>query len=257
MMQVFRLLSTAPTLVAVVLCLGVLAAVPSAAYASPHFYTNLVGLEEGVKEPIVSYGHLSFATEGATIPVECEIAASGYIENPIGGGRGKEVTEAFDAYHCTIVECESSGGHIGVIFENENALGLRDQISWPGELTEEKVGTIRLKMSNVAEYFHCQFAYTAPTEKVATEGPFKGTEERDTAEYNAGTTVTCTTKPPGLWQPRQTSGTSLSKPAESENDAGSGKLECALYKGNTAGKLASVAYNKETNVPSVIETKKE
>ena len=224
--------------------------------AGPHFYTNLVKLEEGVRVPIVSYGHLVYNGE-APPHTECENAAAGYIENPVGGGPGKEVTQAFDTYQCRGVECESGGGQLGEIFEDENAPGLTTQISWPGELTEAKAGTIRLKMSNVARYEHCQFAYTAPTEKAVTEGQFAGTEERDTAEYNAGTKVTCTTRPPGLMQPKEISGTSPSKPAESEFDSEVGRLECGLIKSDFLGKLATVAFNNETNVPSAIQTKKE
>ena len=214
MMQAFRLLSRAPTLVAVLLGLGLWAAIPSAASASPHYYVNLVKSPEGEKVQTISWGNLSLVAEGATIPTECEHAVGGYIENPSGGGPGKGVTEAFDSYNCHNTECQADGGHFGVSSENENAPGLRNQISWPGELTEAKVGTIRLKMSNVAEYFHCQFGYEHPTEKAVTEGPFAGTEERDTAEYNKGTKVTCTTKPPGLRQLKEISGISPSKPTE-------------------------------------------
>lgn len=221
----------------------------------PRFYTSLVKLEGGVQQPIISYGHLALIDEGL-IPTECEIAASGYIENPVGEGPGEEVTEAFDAYNCHNSECEAAGGHIGVIYENEGSLGLRPQISWPAELTESKVGTIRLKYWYVAEYVHCQFGYTAPTE-TAPEEPFEGTEVRNTAEFNGGTKVVCTTESPGLQQPKEVSGTSPSKPAETEFDLESGKLECGLYKGETAGKLASEAFNHETNVPSAIQTKKE
>ena len=84
-------------------------------------------------------------------------------------------------------------------------------------------------MSNVAEFVHCQFAYTAPPKKPVAK-QFTGTEERDTAEYNEGTKVMCTTRPPGLEQPREISGTSPSKPAETEFDAESGKPECGLFK---------------------------
>jgi len=232
--------------------------VPAAAQAvGPHYYTSGTRLEEGKKQPIISYGHLSLTAEGATIPTECENAVGGYIENPVGGGPGKQVTESFTSYNCHNTECEANpGGHIGVIFENENKPGLRLQINWPAELTEAKLGTIRLQSSNVAVYVHCQFAYTAPTEKPGG-GPFTGLEERNTAEYNAGTKVTCTTKPPGLQQLKQVSGTSLSKPGESEFDAEVGKLECGLFKGVTAGKLAAEAFNNETNIPEVISTKKE
>lgn len=259
MMQAFRLLPRAPTIVAVLLCLGILAAIPSPADASPHFYTNLVKLEEGVRQPVISYGHLALNPGGSVMlgpPTECEIAAGGYIENPVGGGSGKEVTQAFDAYQCINTECVEAGGHIGLISENENAPGLRLQINWPGELTEAVAGTIRLKMSNVAEYVHCQFGYTAPTEKPGS-GEHTGLEERNTVEYNGGSKVTCTTKSPGRQEPLLVSGTSSSKPAETEFDSGAGVLECGLFKAATSKKLASVAYNKATSVPSVIGVKNE
>ena len=103
------------------------------------------------------------------------------------------MTEASNAYHCHEFECETvTGRPVGFIDENENAPGLRTQISWPGELTEAKVGTIRLHQTNVALYVHCQFDYTAPTERPGS-GAFTGLEERDSAEYNGGTKPTCTT----------------------------------------------------------------
>ena len=62
-------------------------------------------------------------------------------------------------------------------------------------------------------------------------------------------------------QPKEVPGTSPSKPAETEFDEEAGQLECKLgnesFKSNWAGKLASEAFNNETNVPSVTQTKKE
>jgi len=245
------LVSLAP-LVAVV----AFVAVPAVAQAvTPHYFVNNNKLEEGVKQSIVTYGKLALTPEvPSPIPTECENAVAGYIENPVGGGPGIEVTEAFTSYSCHNTECEAGGGKIGVIFENENAPGLRLQISWPAELTNAVAGTIRLKSTNVAVYVHCQFAYTPPTEKPGS-GPFVGLEERNTAEYNGGTKVTCTTKAPGVQEPLQVPGTSLSKPGETEFDSGAGKLECGLFKGLTSKKLATEGYNKNTNTPSIIAAK--
>ena len=223
----------------------------------PKWFVNGALLAEGVRNPIISYGKLALTPEVENpIPTECEDAVAGSIENPVGGGAAKEVTEAFDAYNCHNTECEIGGGHIGVIVENENALGLRLQISWPGELTEGVHGTNRLATSNVAVYVHCQAngGYTGPTERPG-EGPFTGLEERNTAEYNSGTKVTCTTKSPGFQRPKLINGTSLSKPAETEFDSEAGKLECGVFKALSSKKLAVVGYNRSTNVPSIIALK--
>jgi len=244
------------SLVPLVAVVAFVAAPAVAQAAGPHYYVGLVKSPEGEKVQTISWGHLSLTAEGATIPTECENAVGGYFENPTGGGPGQGVTEAFDSYNCHNTECEAGGGKIGVIFENEELPGLRLQIKWPTVLNEPKLGTIRLKSSNVAVYVHCQFAYTAPTEKPGS-GPFTGLEERNTAEYNGGTKVTCTTKAPGSQNLKEVNGTSAGKPAESEFDAEVGKLECGLFKGNTAGKLAALAFNNETNAPSATQTKKE
>ena len=207
---------------------------------SPHYYVNLAKSPEGAKIQTISYGHLTLPSELGT-PTECENAIAGYFENPMGGGPGKGVTEAFDAYNCHNTECEAAGGHIGVIFENANAPGLRTQISWPSELIQ-LAGTIRLESSNLTFHVHCQSAYTAPTERPGEES-FTSLEERDTVEYNTGTRVTGA----GVLAPREISGTSPNKPAESEfSEAG----------GIAVGRLAAEAYSSETNVPSTIQTKK-
>ena len=110
-------------------------------------------------------------------------------------------------------------------------------------------------MSNVACYENCQFAYTASTEKAVMEGQFAGTEKRDTAEYNVGTKVTCTTRPSGLCSPRRSA-------AFAEQ---TGRERIRLRSRQTGmrpenqkrlfGQLATVAFNNETNVRSAIQTK--
>jgi hypothetical protein len=259
------LLSLAPLIAVVAFVVA-----PTAAQAnSPHYYVNNVRVGDpafervaGEKVPVLAYGHLSLTPEGATIPTECENAVSGYLENPAPGGvaapAGAGVTEAFDAFNCHNTECTEHGGKIGVIFENEGALGRTLQIKWPSILEEKVAGKPRIKSTGVAVYVHCQFAYAAPTEKLITEGPLKGTEERNTPEFNGGTKVTCQTIPgKGLQQPLTRSGKTLAVPSETEFDSEAGKLECGLFKGTTAGILYSEAYSEESGVPGIIATKKE
>lgn len=250
------LVSLAP-LVAVV----AFVAVPAVAQAvTPHYFLNSTNPAIGkipveAKDKVISYGKLALTpeVEGTPVPTECENAVSGYVENPAGEGAGKTVTESFTSFECTNTECSTAGGHIGVIFENEGGAGpgLRNQISWPSELTNAVPGTIRLKASNVAVYVHCQFAYTPPTEKPGS-GPFTGLEERNTAEYNGGVKVTCTTKLPGVQEPKQNPGTKVANPGTTEFDAGSGKLECGLFKGVTSKKLYTLEYNKASGQPALV-----
>jgi hypothetical protein len=209
-------------------------AVPALADAAPapHWFANNVKIEEGRQVPFVAWGQLGFGAASHGVPIECSNDVAGYLENPLGGGPGIEVTQAWTAYNCVFEECELGGGQYGLLLENENAPGADVALNWPGELTEAKAGTIRLKSTNVRVYYHCQFAALAPIER-AGAGPYEGLEERESKEYNAWHNAgPCTTASPGALEPKLKSGTNAEKPSKLEFDApGAGELECG-----TAGK---------------------
>ena len=216
---------------------------PTVAQAVPHYYSNLSKGEEGKRIPYISWGKLSLTSSKGGSPVECENAVGGYDENPTGGGAGLEATNGWAAYNCTDAECEAAGGHIGVIFENEKTPGQSLKLEWPGELTEVKAGTIRLKSTNVRVYTHCQFVALPSTERPGT-GPFTGLEEKETKEYNAPGSTICTTTAPGTSEPKLKNGTNAEKPSKTEFD-GVGFLECGTGgKGITGGTLKTIGFNE-------------
>jgi hypothetical protein len=222
-----------------------IAVMPAVAQAAPHYYKNLALLEEGTKLPYISWGTLSLSSAAGS--VECENAVAGYVENPTGGGAGKENDEAFDAYNCKSEACEGAGGKIGVIFENENEPGPVVQINWPGELTEAVKGTIRLNSTNVRVFVRCQFAHIPPIEEEVKSGPLTGLTQRTTVEFIAPGASACTTEPgKGNSQPKTENGSSTGKPGKTAFGAGSGELECgaAAGKGKTEGKLKTMGYNE-------------
>ena len=53
-----------------------------------HFYTNLVKLEEGVRESTTSWA--TYVAHGRMLPGRMRNRGGGYFENPVGGGPGKE-----------------------------------------------------------------------------------------------------------------------------------------------------------------------
>jgi hypothetical protein len=210
---------------------------PSVAQAAPHYYKNGSLLAEGTKLPTLAWGKLTLVSSKGGTPVECENAVGGYVENPVGGGAGKSETNGWAAYNCKDEECELGGGKIGVIFENEASPGQALRLAWPGELTEAKVGTIRDKSTNVRVYTHCQFVALAPVERAGT-GPFAGLEEKESKEYNAPGSTTCTTASPGTSEAKVKNGTNAEKPSKTEFDSGAGELECGTGgKGITGGTL--------------------
>ena len=213
----------------------------------PHYYGNLSKEEEGKPVPYISWGKLSLTSSKGGSPVECENAVGGYDENPVGGGAGVEATNGWTAYNCTDAECEAAGGHIGVIFENEKTPGQSLKLEWPGELTEVKAGTIRLKSTNVRVYTHCQFVALPSTERPGT-GPFTGLEEKETKEYNAPGSTICTTTAPGASEPKLKNGTNAEKPSKTEFD-GVGFLECGTGgKGITGGTLKTIGFNESETI---------
>ena len=233
--------SLAPLIVAT--ALAVAPAIAQA--ATPHWYSNGGITGEGVKVPYVAWHRLALTTSNGGSPEECSNAVAGYVENPVGGGSGREEIQAWTAYDCTSAECEAAGGKLGIIFENEKVPGQADKLEWPGELTEAVAGTIRLSATNIRQYFHCEFVALDPSEKAGT-GPFEGLEERSAVEYNGPGSEICTSASPGSWSPKITNGSADNKPSRIEFSAGAGgELECGSGgKGITTGKLKLMGFEE-------------
>jgi hypothetical protein len=227
-------------------------AMPAVAQAAtPHYYVNGVKSEEGTKVPFISWGKTSSTSSLGGATSECENAVGGFIENPVGGGSGKEETNSLYTYNCTNAECEAAGGKLGVIFENENKPGPAVQLAWPGELTEAVAGKIRFTGSNLREYVHCQVAYAEPSDTEVTEGPLKGTTAHSRTEFNVWAGV-CTTEAPGAAEPLWVNGTSIGKPSKLEFTGGP-PLECGTGgKGFTAMSVKIMGYRES----EVLTTKK-
>jgi phosphodiesterase/alkaline phosphatase D-like protein len=196
-----------------------------------HWYKSLNRVEEGKKVPFISWGTLSVSSSKGGASTECEVAASGYVENPVGASEGAfemegaETTQAFNAYDCTNSECEAEGGTAGLAGEG---------LPWSGALSEEVKGTFRLPSAGVQLYVHCRMASSPPTEKPGT-GSLSAYEERRSSEYNLVGAATCTSNAGGSTKPKVANGSSLEKQTKLQFSGGAGgELECGA-----AGKLTT------------------
>jgi hypothetical protein len=195
-----------------------------------HWDKSLNRLAEGKKVAFISWGTLAVSSSKGGASTECEVAASGYIENPVGAGEGAfemegaETTQAFSAYDCTNSECEAAGGSAGLAGEG---------LPWSGAFSEEVKGTFRLPSAGVQLYVHCRKASSPSTEKPGT-GSFAGYEERTSSEYNTAGAATCTSNAGGSMKPKWLNGSSIEKQSKLQFSSGGGELECG-----TAGKLSA------------------
>jgi hypothetical protein len=203
-----RTVSLAPLIVVAAFALA-----PAAAQAAPHYFVNGSLSPEGVKVTTLSYGLLGLGSSAGR-PIECLNVVGGYVENPVGGGAGRSETNGWSVFKCTeAAECDPRGGKINVIYENEKAPGqvAGKGLSWPGELTEARAKTIRLKSTNVRVYTSCQFAALSRTEEPAT-APFTGLEEVTGTEFTSPGFTTCTTSGAAVDEPKLENGAGLEKP---------------------------------------------
>jgi hypothetical protein len=229
------------------LAIATVMAMPALAQAaSPHFYKNSSPMTE--RTPYISWGKLALSA-GTGAPVECENAVGGWDENPSGsntGAAGLAETNGWVAYNCKDVECEGAGGHIGVIFENENdPQATPVKLDWPGELTEKKVGTIRLHTTNVRVTTRCQFVSLPTTEEPYAPEP--KLELRVSPEITAPGVAPCTTAAPAFSEPKLTNGLSIGiSPSKTVFNKAGGELECGTGgKGITTGELKTEGFNGE------------
>jgi hypothetical protein len=216
----------------------------------PHYYINSTKGAEGERVPYIAWGTLALTNSLGGTPVSCENAVGGWVENPVGGGPGKEETTGWTAYNCKDEECELAGGKIGVVFEDESAPQSNPvRLEWPGEI-EGTLPAIRLASTNVKVYVRCQFV-GLPSEEEPGMGPFEGLEKRTSVEYNAPGAVSCTTKAgEGSSKPRLGNGTGASNPSTIKFSGGAGgELICSgAGKGIITGSLKIEGYNLEETI---------
>jgi hypothetical protein len=211
--------------------------IPAAAQATDHFHIalNPAPEEEGKKVQFISWGLLTLTSDApGSTAAECENASTGYVENPVGGGAGKILTEGWEASNCKNAGCEEppASGKLGVFMENENVPGLSVSLHWPGELVGATNSTIRIKSETVRVWTHCQVGHEPPVTKAAFFNP--AVEERSYTEYAVGST-TCHTGGGGSSTPLVKNEVSAQVPSKLVYDSGSGKLECGSSKGTTGG----------------------
>jgi hypothetical protein len=176
-----------------------------------HWYQNGLQLPEGNQFPIISWGTLTLsnATLGAT---ECETVAGGDVENPLGGGIGRQETEAFVPYDCVSETCEAAAGQVELIPE---------KLPWVGVIEEEPLHVFRVNTSGFVLRLKCAALFTNE-EFFATEGK----------EH----------------KPRVINGSGIgSKPSQVEFDALSGELETkpSVGGGKTSGSLKTMGYGTQ------------
>jgi hypothetical protein len=133
-------ISLAPLLAA-----AAFAVTPAAAQATPHhWYSNGVLTPEGEKVPTVTWGTLAFESAGGK--VECKDVIGGYVENPLGGGAGKDATQASSAYEC------SSTCPVEIQVTSEG-------LPWQSELAEVS-GKARDRTAGAKVRYKCEFDET-------------------------------------------------------------------------------------------------
>jgi hypothetical protein len=133
------------------LLLAVLAVMPAAAQAEPHFYSNHVVLPAESGGPgaegkdIISWGNGELETKSLG-KIICSNVSGGDAFNPEGGtgkaGEGK--IDAYVAYDCTNESCEA-------VFKSKLEIipeGLDKFGEWETKLIEPEAGIIRLKTGN-------------------------------------------------------------------------------------------------------------
>jgi hypothetical protein len=213
-------LSLAPLLV-----IAVLAVMPAAAQAVPHWYSNKVILPEETGAPgaegkdIIAWGTLVLETKTVGI-ITCLNEFGGDAYNPVGGGAGEGKVDAYAVWDCTNELCEST-------FKSKQEIvpeGLDKFGEWETKLTEAVVGSPRLKTGNTTE--------GSPTQiKFLIACPPAGLGE-------------IKTKSKGELSPLVANGTAIgSAPSKITFDPASGELEIANVKeGKVNGSLKSMGY---------------
>jgi hypothetical protein len=177
------------------------------ATAPPHYYREGVLVGSAPKTDI-AWGTVKLVTvKGEVIgsAVTCHSASAGTLFNPVGGGAGEGLTEAFATFNC-----ESKG----ICLAGQSTAVVAEGLPWHNILTEEVLGTIRQEATGVKALIECLVGG-----KVESEQRFL---TRPGAE--------------GL-RPSSNMGTSALHPSFFEYGAGSGELELEASGGAVTRKV--------------------
>jgi len=235
-----RLLAVLAPIVAV----AALAAMPAVSQAAPHYYRNGVLIPEGTKVPILEWGRLTMEGEPGGGVFSCPTVTGGFVENPIGGEAGIGATEAFSTYHCENVECPAGPIELaGKKYEKAFAVTYPPQyLPWRSVLIEPEAGKIRADTSGVVEQVGC---YATPLTRAEMERETASGPGEDEL-FPLAATVTCVTTPPEHEQtPLVEKGTSAASPTKLVFDAKADTLSCAggAFDGKTLKSLKLIGYN--------------
>jgi hypothetical protein len=176
---------------------------------------NGVQVAMGTREPEFAWGNLQFTSE-VTAPVECRVAAGGFVEDSEGEvGRG--AIETFSTYDCASTSCLAPDFET-VTAENfgeaNDGTTVSPRVRWPTEL-DGKEG-IRVGTRGMQLFISCREPEGAPTEASIPCFSIEKAEAERIATFPAELT-------PGV-KNRKKIGI---EPSELVFDAGSGQLNCA------------------------------
>jgi len=204
------------------------AALPTAAQAAPHWYSNGAIVGEAPVATVSSGTLTELANKyfGAA-SIQCRVVTGGFVKNPGGGGAGEGKTQEFAYYECT-ANYSCTPGHPaaqGVPASLQGASG-----GWPSNLEEPKAGEIRVNTTGVELELGC------------VQPP----------EFNKITGTTVVTSPTALQNPLGPSGprkgTSASAPGTTVFDEKTGELELPKMGANkvrTIGTLVTLGYDEQ------------
>src|SRR5438552_19079191 len=107
-----------------VLVIAAFAAVPLAAQAAPHYYTNGAKVKEGEasQKGSIAWGNITLVgTKGNILGghITCHNAAAGTLFNPTGGGAGEGLVTQFAPFACEQEKICPTGTN-GVEVKSEN-----------------------------------------------------------------------------------------------------------------------------------------
>jgi len=187
-----------------VLAVAAFVVMPASALAAPHWTSGGAVIKEGKVVPTIGWGTLSLESAAGTIT--CLNSSIGFVENPVGGGAGKDATETFNPIKCSAPSCPAE---IEVKAEG---------LPWPSELEEPEAGLIRDKFTGIKVRIRC----------------------------HAGETNFLNTVFEGENKPQVKNGTSATKPGFDEFGAGSGELiSTEVGPGKTTGKAKTLGYENQ------------
>jgi hypothetical protein len=141
------------------LAVAAFAVIPVAAQATGHYYSNGLKIAEGSKKTVIEWGTITLAGGIESAPcgarntawhLTCHTAATGTVENPVGGLRGVGATEAYAAYQCESENAVPTGTVARLMPEKiENGVG------WPTAVIEPEPGKWRVEGSKVKVRIAC------------------------------------------------------------------------------------------------------